>query len=421
MANLDFEGENTRYGVHALHPYAAKCPPQLVRYGLRYYSRVGETVLDPMVGSGTTLAEARRLGRNAIGYDIDPLARLIAAAKLGDVSDRQIENGYKKVVGATAIDLKALKKRPAPASVKIRAALPDFPNRDYWFDRDVAVTLALLGYHITAIPNAAVRRFLWVAFSSIILAKKSVANARDIIHSRHHYVEHDTRPDVLARFKIRVEQMRKRMDEFRRQCRAAPRTKCCARMGDARRLPQETESIDLVFFSPPYATALDYPRAHFLSVAWMEKALGTDLAKYRDNAGNYVGNNRGAARGFKLHPRLERHETAVRVISALEKRSARQASVIQRYFLDMSKVLSEAARVLKRAGHAVIVVCPSHIRKVNVPTHKVFREMGRTFGLRTKRQYSRVIDPRRRLLPYMQKEFGRRMSTEYVLVFQKTD
>ncbi len=50
MPNLDFDGHDTRSGAHALHPYAAKCPPQLVRYGLRYYSKPGETVLDPMSG-----------------------------------------------------------------------------------------------------------------------------------------------------------------------------------------------------------------------------------------------------------------------------------------------------------------------------------------------------------------------------------
>src|SRR6266516_2989019 len=104
IPKLDFRGHDTIYGPHALHPYAAKCPPQLVRYGLRYYSRAGDTVLDPMVGSGTTLAEARRLGRNAIGYDIDPLARLIATVKLCDVSDRQIEKAYNKVADATAVD-----------------------------------------------------------------------------------------------------------------------------------------------------------------------------------------------------------------------------------------------------------------------------------------------------------------------------
>ena len=39
-------------------------------------------MLDPMFGSGTTILEAVHLHRNATGCDIDPLARLIAEAKL---------------------------------------------------------------------------------------------------------------------------------------------------------------------------------------------------------------------------------------------------------------------------------------------------------------------------------------------------
>lgn len=39
--------------------------------------------------------------------------------------------------------------------------------------------------------------------------------------------------------------------------------------GDARQLPNQDSSIDLVVTSPPYATALDYSRAHFLAVPWM--------------------------------------------------------------------------------------------------------------------------------------------------------
>ena len=70
MANLDFNNSNTLYATNGIHSFAAKCPPQLVQYGLRYYSKVGDVVLDPMVGSGTTLAEARITGRDSIGFDI---------------------------------------------------------------------------------------------------------------------------------------------------------------------------------------------------------------------------------------------------------------------------------------------------------------------------------------------------------------
>ena len=108
---LDFGGRDTIYGPHALHPYAAKCPPQLVQYGLRYYSKPGDLVLDPMMGSGTTLAEARRLGRNAVGYDIDPLARLIAEVKISNVNDAAVERAYTTVAQRTEADLVALRKR----------------------------------------------------------------------------------------------------------------------------------------------------------------------------------------------------------------------------------------------------------------------------------------------------------------------
>ncbi len=50
MPDLDFDGHNTLYASHGLNSYAATFPPQLARYGVRYYSHVGDTVLDPIVG-----------------------------------------------------------------------------------------------------------------------------------------------------------------------------------------------------------------------------------------------------------------------------------------------------------------------------------------------------------------------------------
>jgi len=46
--------------------------PQIPRNLILRYSKEGDTVLDPMVGSGTTLIECKLLGRNAIGFDINP-------------------------------------------------------------------------------------------------------------------------------------------------------------------------------------------------------------------------------------------------------------------------------------------------------------------------------------------------------------
>jgi hypothetical protein len=421
MPNLDFNSHSTLYATHGLHAYAAKCPPPLVRYGLQYYSKPSDLILDPMVGSGTALVESRLMGRNAVGYEIDPLARLIAQVKSKEIGEDEIERAQLHVARRAASDLALLRSSRVPASVRARAIPPDFPNRDYWFDPDVATALTILSHHIGEVKTTnKVRDFLWVAFSSLILARTSVANARDIIHSRHHHFNHPRPPDVLGRFELRVTQMRKQMADFRQLCQTtAVRTTAQARLGDARRLNMSAESVDLVFSSPPYATALDYPRAHFLAVPWMPAVLNVNLAEYRANAPHYVGSQQGKLEGrLVIDNRLSQLDKTCAIITELNETSVRQAKLCHRYFVDMHAVLGEIARVLKDQRHAVIVVCPSHIRRVSVPTNEVFLEMGRSLGLRLKKQHVRTISERRRVMPYMS-AFGTRMSTEYVLILQK--
>lgn len=421
MVDLDFEDHSTLYATHGLHAFAAKCPPPLVGYALREYSQPGDLVLDPMVGSGTTLVESRLWGRNALGYDIDPLAQLIARVKSQVIDDKEIEEAYNSVYSRVKQDLEYLSKPCAPTDILDRAKPPEFPNRDYWFAPRVSRDLSLLSYHITQLKCATnVREFLWVAFSSLILARTSVANARDIIHSRHHHFIHADTPDVVGRFQTRIKQMRRQMLEFKMRCDNAPfQSIASAYAGNARQIPLEDSTVDLVFTSPPYATALDYPRAHFLAIPWMEPVTNTNLETYRQHAPQYIGSQNGKlGERFTLDGRLSDFYKASSCLTEVAAQSQRQAKLCQRYFLDMYGVLGEIARVLKKGKHAVIVVCPSNIRKVPVPTHEVFAEMGERIGLALKEELARSISSRRRVLPYMD-AFGPRMNTEYVLILKR--
>jgi hypothetical protein len=422
MPNLDFDGQNTSYATHGLHAYAAKCPPQLVRYGLHYYSKPGETVMDPMAGSGTTLVEAQLMGRNSIGYDIDPLAQLVAQVKSRSIPDETIGTAFDEVIKQTEVDLKIMQRLPSAATYILRRANPpDFPGRDYWFSKDVIIRLSLLSYHIAETDmTRRVRNFLWVAFSSLILAKTSVANARDIVHSRHHHWEHVETPDVIGRYKLRVKQMRKQMLEFTESCQPNVKVKAIARLGDARRIRQADESVDLIFTSPPYVTALDYSRAHFLAVAWMHRAFEITLPEYKERGMVYIGTERGVPPGeFMINDLLCDFTIAKLTLERLAQHYPKQAKLTQRYFLDMHRTFTQMHRVLRTDRHAILVVCPSHIRKVIVPTQSVYVEMCNSLGFRLKQQCTRTISKGKRILPYMQKAFGKRMSTEYVLVFQK--
>ena len=62
--------------------HAAPFPEELPTRLIKAYSFVGETVLDPFVGSGTTLVASARHGRNGIGYEINPDFCAIAEKRL---------------------------------------------------------------------------------------------------------------------------------------------------------------------------------------------------------------------------------------------------------------------------------------------------------------------------------------------------
>ncbi len=73
-------------GNNRNHP--APFPYELPYRLIKAYSFVGETVLDPFLGSGTTLVVARDLKRNGIGYEINPE---IAAEAVERIKDFQPE------------------------------------------------------------------------------------------------------------------------------------------------------------------------------------------------------------------------------------------------------------------------------------------------------------------------------------------
>lgn len=72
--------------------HLAMFPEELPRRLIRMFSFVGDTVLDPFLGSGTTSLAARNLSRNSIGYEISPTFIPIIKNKL-KISQHDIFGG----------------------------------------------------------------------------------------------------------------------------------------------------------------------------------------------------------------------------------------------------------------------------------------------------------------------------------------
>jgi len=71
--------------------HAAPFPYELPFRLIKAYSFIGETVLDPFLGSGTTLVAARNMKRNGIGYEINP--------DIASDAIKRIENFQKDLFG----------------------------------------------------------------------------------------------------------------------------------------------------------------------------------------------------------------------------------------------------------------------------------------------------------------------------------
>ncbi len=74
------ERERTKH-VHRLHPYLGKFIPQLVEWFLSRYFQPDDLILDPFMGSGTTLIQANEMNINAIGIDISEFCCRIVRVK----------------------------------------------------------------------------------------------------------------------------------------------------------------------------------------------------------------------------------------------------------------------------------------------------------------------------------------------------
>ncbi|HXG39229.1 MAG TPA: DNA methyltransferase [Bacteroidota bacterium] len=74
------ERERTKH-VHRLHPYLGKFIPQLVEWFLARYFKESDWILDPFMGSGTTLVVGNELKMNTVGIDISEFNCRIALVK----------------------------------------------------------------------------------------------------------------------------------------------------------------------------------------------------------------------------------------------------------------------------------------------------------------------------------------------------
>src|SRR5262252_8054497 len=400
---LNFHGADSNYASHDVHAFAAKFPPQLPRAFIRGLTTPGDLVLDPMMGSGTTIVEALLEGRRGIGLDIDPLALRVSQAKTMPMRTDDLRDIGLKVISQAQNLL---------ANNSIESLIQRFDSRtkafiDYWFYPNTQRELAALVLSIQTVDVSLVRRFLELTFSSIIVTKSGgVSRARDLAHSRPHLDKEKNPKNALEQFSLRLQKNIKSIAHLdTRSALAVPLP------GDARSMPLRDEVIDLIVTSPPYANAIDYMRAHKFPLVW----LGESVVNLTELRARYIGSEKiNDAQYAELPDKTES------IVWQLAERDRKKSSILRKYFSEMKVVLAEMYRVLRKDSPAIVVVGPSIMRGLDVQTHHCLAEVAQETGFSVIGVAQRSLDRNKRMMPA---RFGKktdsmieqRMHEEYVI------
>jgi len=394
--------------IYPVHPFPARMAPSIVWDAL---SKAGDSlnILDPMFGSGTTLVCARAMGHHAIGCDTDPLAVLIARAWCADVEPETLKARAELILERAS----TLCKRLAPERWYPKN-IDDETRRfiDFWFDPENCCELSALATSISGVRSQAERNILWVAFSRIIITKTSGASlAMDVSHSRPHKV-YDFAPVKPFQAFLNAVSIVVRNCPFPGIADDAPPANILH--GDARALPVESASVDMVITSPPYLNGIDYLRGHKLSLVWMGHSISKIRALRSGNIGTEVSKESTSCKVIR---------EALESMGDLKSLDNRHLGMIRRYVCDMNKVIKECARVLKRKRRAFFVAGNSAIRGTFVQNSEALIRLAKNRGFSLVSRNARPIETKRRYLPPPESQkagckMQTRMREEVILEFR---
>jgi site-specific DNA-methyltransferase (cytosine-N4-specific) len=374
----DFARMSTNGLTHSIHPYPAKFIPQIPAELIRTLSVEGETVGDIFSGSGTTLVEALRLGRHAIGVDANPLACLITDAKTTRLTSEG-EHELSSLIGrARAFASNLGGTSPlfgSGCSFRSAAARPVSDRLTFWFEPHVIEELAeILSWCRSVSPNAT--PLALTSFSAIVVAvSKQDSDTR--------YVRREkaiSSGDVFRRFARTLESNLERAV----LARTAFDPRCTAASVQASVLDEPAvPPLDLMVCSPPYPNAYSYHLYHMTRMLW----LGMDQQSFKAAE---IGSHRKYSS------------------------KSRMAADVETFRSEFEIICRWLATVLRPDRYACFVVGNSTIRGTNVNNADVISSAAATAGFVECARFTRRLqDTKKAFNPAIGK-----IKTEYILVLR---
>ena len=391
VIDWNFTKEDSRHFLHNFCWYPSRYIPIIPAHLIQSLSKENETVLDPFCGSGTTIIEALKLKRNAIGIDINPVGTFIAEIKAKMMTGKVLHiNKVTEFIGYLDSQLSELqdgdnilfikKKNPTFLTDDL---MPNFREKSEWYHPATLQMLGDIHHYIESKLTGLTKDICRIFFISILMNSSGYPKEKNYA-----YYADNVKPQGEKTFKNAYKLYHRKLEKFLADYavfREQSFFKNSYRVlrGDARKVSSLLdESIDLIVTSPPYLNVTDYTTAFRLTYLWYDFLSDQELKDVK---------------------KLE--------IGARWKR--KQESKLSDYVEEMDRALTEISGSLKKNRYLCLILGESKKYSENVNT--------RIIEILTKKLNHELIDTFTRDIS---KKFfihpnGGGVQTEEILIFRK--
>jgi len=351
----DFKEADTKEYTHNIHTYPAMMIPQIARRLIYLYGKNAKTILDPFVGSGTSLVEASLVPhiKKSYGFDLNPLAVLISKVKTTPINPSEIKSILQTLYNHTGT-----------------AEAPWVSNLAFWFKPKVVGQLSILKSWVNNLKDKDIQDFFKVVLSETIRKVSNTRNSEFKLYRMPEEKLKDFDPDVLGEFENIANKSIKGMEEYLKvKTDLKPNIELFSSMNE---LPIKDNSIDLIVTSPPYGdskTTVAYGQFSRLALQWL------DFQDINSLDNKLLG---GKAR-ISLDTSID-SPTLKEIIKRIAEKDEKRAREVLSFYEDFDKVVIQLNRVMAKNGFVCFVVGNRTVKGINIPTDKIMSEMFMAHG-----------------------------------------
>jgi len=259
-------GKEARPGLHGLIRYPAMMVPSMqgdILDAIVAKSGTNSLVIDPFVGSGTTMTEALCRGLDFTGIDINPLAILVCEAKAAIDAGTDVSEHFSALYKTLHSD--------SANSIDV-----EFPGRSKWFSNQASIEISRIRRAVQRVEDASVRKLLWVILADTIRLSSNSRTSTYKLHIRADGAMPES-SRIIPLFVSGVKLLLDRVADYQARVakrRKTPKVKLIC--GDVRgvSLPPSRTRPNIVITSPPYGdnqTTIPYGQYSYLALNWIDR------------------------------------------------------------------------------------------------------------------------------------------------------